>query len=79
MAKKLENMSIEELDAAIHETAVKRRALKQEALTYQARIDTLKAQAKVEAMTSAEKAALAQTIRAAGGIESLEALGEPGA
>lgn len=71
MAKKIENMTIEELEAAIQDRMNKRRELKAEQQEFQARIVQLQAQAKVDTLTDSEKAALAQAI-AANGIETGE-------
>lgn len=79
MPKQISEMTIEELEQRIDELAAQRHALRAEALACQARIDELRAAEKLEAMTDAERAALAQAITNAGGIQTLSKVGIPGA
>lgn len=74
-------MSVEQLEREIEKLMAKRAEIKAEMQAVNAVLDEKRAkeaaQAQVEAMSDAEKAALAQALGAEG-IPSAEAVGEPG-
>ncbi len=73
-AKSYDDMSLDELEAVNQDLMAQKEAIREEQRAVNAAMDKAAARERLERMSDAERQALAQTIRDAGGIESLESV-----